>query len=184
MGGEICFAVRRSNGTEFSMLCWTNILPWRMFNKDFYDEGSVLDRLVATAKRGNTWPEAMPIGTINSSEYGIVLVDFVTREIFSRQMYFNPAQRTIFSHDDQEDFESAKELIDAGMAVLTREDKRLECKTYELSAKAFKVDHKTVRGEDAWDEVKAWLSANNWKTKPSTRSYIKSYYKRDMGGKA
>ncbi len=88
MGGELFVGIRKSDGTEHCSLRWTNIMPLFMADPDFLNEGKSLDEFISRAKPTNKWPQSRLIKTIQSSEYGVVLIDFPSKQILSRQDYF------------------------------------------------------------------------------------------------
>lgn len=87
MGGEVFVGVRRSNGQEQCSLRWTNSMPQWLADPDFLSGGRELTKFLKLAKSTNKWPQSKLVKRIQPSEYGVILVDFQTHEILSRQDY-------------------------------------------------------------------------------------------------
>lgn len=90
MGGQVAWTVRLSNGNEYRMEYWTNIVPSlildeKFFKEDFHHMDEVLNNDSVGADFG-----LMP------TEYGIIVTDFVTKTIISCNGYtsFNPIPLT------------------------------------------------------------------------------------------
>jgi hypothetical protein len=82
MGGHLAIGIRRANGTEYISQRHTNPLPHWLVDPEFWSDGAVVDEYI---KSGLS--EYTPVGRIFPDEYGVVLIDFVTKRIFSRQDY-------------------------------------------------------------------------------------------------
>ncbi len=87
MGGEVFVGVRDLNHKEHLALCWTNPMPYWLADVDFYSSPEVLQKFLGMAKSGNTWPDDKPTDRVEPSEYGVILIDFPNRRVFSRQDY-------------------------------------------------------------------------------------------------
>jgi len=106
MGGVIGFTVREADGTEHRMQRWTNILPSIFEDPEFIRYGSdkqVMDLVKhwytesAKGSQGNTiistW-EMYNYPYLAPFEYGIVVIDYLTRSIVSCNGYSSPS--TVF----------------------------------------------------------------------------------------
>lgn len=91
MGGSIGFGVRfehlKKGMREVFMDRWTNDLFWRIASHNFVNAGFELAKLIREAKPTNSWPKSQLLDTIVPGEYGIVLVDFPSREVFDSNDY-------------------------------------------------------------------------------------------------
>lgn len=94
MGGSIAVAVRRSDGREVVYDRWTNPLPYYtvdpLFRKE--DEATLQvfhDRVVESMK--NDWGSTI-INEIYPISYGIIAIDFQTKDILSLQGYCYPCR--------------------------------------------------------------------------------------------
>ena len=82
MGGRLAIAIRRQNGTEYISGRWTNPLPHWLSNPGFWDDGPVVDEYIKAGLANN-----VPTDRVFPEEYGVVIIDFVTKRVFSRQDY-------------------------------------------------------------------------------------------------
>lgn len=82
MGGRLTVAIRRGNGTEYISGRWTNPLPHWLSNPKFWDDGTVVDDYIKAGLENNT-----PTDRVFPEEYGVVVIDFQTKRVFSRQDY-------------------------------------------------------------------------------------------------
>lgn len=93
MGGAIGLGLRfeeKGKIREVYMDRWTNDCCWRMCDPEFINGGKELRAFVREAKFKNRWPESRRLKEIRPSEYGIILVDFPSRSIISRNNYSSP----------------------------------------------------------------------------------------------
>lgn len=82
MGGRLAVAIRRGNGTEYISGRWTNPLPGWLSNPKFWEDGEVVDEYIKSGLANNT-----PVDRVFPDEYGVVIIDFQTKRVFSRQDY-------------------------------------------------------------------------------------------------
>lgn len=111
MGGQICVGVRRSDGREYWTSRWTNPQQWIMTEPSFQEEGERLekylsDELFADGDSPDLLEAPDPV-----PEYGYILVDFKTKQIFSRNKYTSFGRLLILAGDG---IEHAKLLQDLG----------------------------------------------------------------------
>ena len=92
MGGLYCLAVRRSDGSEFISERHTNYIPSWSTNPDILEDGDVVTEWLGLAKKGAHHPDIPAWDTISYSEYGVLLVDFVSKQILSCQGYAEPGR--------------------------------------------------------------------------------------------
>ncbi len=180
---------------EVLMDRWTNDMPWRLMQPTFLDQGKEFKKFIAEAKPGNEWPQSKLIDKIDRSEYGIVLIDFINHEIFSRNHYFTPGHLSVTSVSSaaQEILESTADLVKKGWVQSIERDisryaegwcrlnilpidfvddvnDQIQNKNpflYDiiLSDGIFNID--APRGEQTptIKETHAWLKKNGWKSK-------------------
>lgn len=82
MGGRVVVAIRRQNGTEYISGRWTNPLPHWLSNPKFWEDGEVVDDYIKAGLANNT-----PEDRVCPEEYGVVIIDFQTKRVLSRQDY-------------------------------------------------------------------------------------------------
>jgi hypothetical protein len=219
MGGEVFVGVRDRDKKEYLMLRHTNEMPSWLINPNFYMSGASneqefksrisgaysLQTFLARAKPKNQWPKAKLIKTITSSEYGVILIDFPNRQIFSRQGYCHVGgfNLSLFSSgfvDDAVSVVTSYELGwvksvhvleygggKAGKRVFGKDEvdqlmkmcrgdvaTQQELENYfrdkglitiDYCPENWTIDDKNDRAGDCWPTVKAWLKANEWKSK-------------------
>lgn len=192
MGGSIGFGVRTSDYKEYFIDRWTNDLFWRIASPDFINEGEELKLLIDEAKPENKWPEARLLKSIKKCEYGLVLVDFPNRKVYSRNDYSAAGQFYIspFSSAISEEMDNAIKLAKQGLLG------EIELYSYQkenhirknisvdeflenykqidrnfngylicnLNNKTFEFDHKCERKTPV-KEINRWVKNLNWKTK-------------------
>ena len=93
MGGSVFVGIRRKDGTEVLMERWTNPLPDLFTNPGFVDDGAVIDEYLshnATTAYGGVRK------SVTYSSYGVILVDFVTNKILSRQGYCSLGEINVY----------------------------------------------------------------------------------------
>lgn len=192
MGGSIGFGIRwNDNGTmrEVYMDRWTNDLPWRICHPEFINQGTELKALVEEAKPGNEWPHSVLLTHIERCEYGLILVDFPTMEIYSRNDYCTAMRMTVSPISSAADDE---------MTILNHHIKNKSVKDIEWYPCWDDLPAKIMVGSKAWEkhghrfvengrgflighfnsfkvdaqserypprkEVAAWLKSHGWKT--------------------
>lgn len=127
MGGSIAVAIRRSDGREVVYDRWTNPLPYYTVDPLFRQENEETlrvfhDRVVESMKNG--WGSEI-INEIYPIHYGIIAVDFVTKDILSIQGYCQPC-RAHFSYvrgegmtgDPEDDMRLMLRLLEDGARPL------------------------------------------------------------------
>lgn len=82
MGGSVCIGIRRSDGREQLSDQFTNSIPFWSTDPRFMDEGAPVDEMMALYAKHNR-----VFSHLDFSEYGVVLVDFMTKKVISRQPY-------------------------------------------------------------------------------------------------
>lgn len=87
MGGVLCVGVKGPDGAEQASLRWTNNMPYWFNNPCLYDGGDALTEFLALAKPDNEWPKSRLVQALESSEYGVILIDFPSKSVLSRQDY-------------------------------------------------------------------------------------------------
>ena len=93
---------------------WTNDFPWRFMQPSFLDQGEELRKFIAEAKPENQWPHSILLPRLQNSEYGVVLIDFPSRELLSQQGYCTPGSMIYspgISSADKEECSAIIELI-------------------------------------------------------------------------
>ncbi len=108
MGGALALAIRRLNGTEYISERWTNPLPHWLSNPGFWDDGTVVDEYIKAGL-----DQFKPVDRVFPDEYGTVLIDFVSKRVFSRQDYCGIGQ-TVCAAVDKEDAAHLLEIIKRG----------------------------------------------------------------------
>lgn len=86
MGGDVTVGIRRSNGDEYLGDRWTNPLPTRLSDAAFYDEGQAVADYIESGEMRR------PLNAIKPIDYGLILIDFPQKIVFSRQEYMTPGQ--------------------------------------------------------------------------------------------
>lgn len=90
MGGELFFGMRNEKGEEKLQLRWTNPVPFIMADPTFLTGGKLWHELWNEKHSKKGWPGTRLVRTIQPSEYGVILVDQMTKKVFSRQDYCTP----------------------------------------------------------------------------------------------
>ncbi len=106
MGGSVLMGIRRRNGSEHLWQIWTNIVPHLFATPNFIKDGKGVDKFIREhealrSRKGNLWC-AQKLSAVEYSEYGVILIDFVSKRILSRQDYCRPGVVSIFWHDGQD----------------------------------------------------------------------------------
>jgi len=118
MGGEIFIGVRyiENNETkETLMLRWTNPFPHRFIHPTFLNQGKEFYKYISEAKKDNK-DVPLLLDNVQNSEYGIILIDFIHRKIFSRNTYAAPGKFLLIYHSDMKDnINAIKQLLKRGM---------------------------------------------------------------------
>ena len=90
MGGSICVAVRRSNGKEVVMETWTNSLPHYFNSRKFLEEDSkTVNKFIKDGCQKISYFRGK-LKEIDESSYGVILIDFKDKLIWSHQGYCGP----------------------------------------------------------------------------------------------
>lgn len=109
MGGRITVGIKRPDGREFVHERWTNPLPYYFSNPDF-----LLGKEEAIQQYELAPEELHKNYIIYPYDYGIVLVDFPRKMIFSRQRYTTLGQVVLFD-DDKEMYENIFRLYELNL---------------------------------------------------------------------
>ena len=87
MGGSITIAARFNDGTTICIEGWTNFLPKMiMNNKTLSGDDSIVREILFKASRIESYIGPVPFRAI---DYGIVVIDFKSKQIHSMQEYTN-----------------------------------------------------------------------------------------------
>jgi hypothetical protein len=135
MGGEVCVGVRDRKGVEHIALRWTNEMPRVLMDSDFYLKPKTLQKFLDEAKPGQKWPEAKKVKTVSTSEYGVILIDFPNKRIFSRQGYTEVGKLIVWTSQNMgEECSAVTNLSKLGwVQSILREDERMNA--HELNTK-------------------------------------------------
>lgn len=92
MGGKICVGIRHTlygEPEEVFLFCHTNPLLRLVMTRDFLEQGETLRTFIENAKPENDWGVGQRIDRpqLPDDSYGFLLVDFVTRHMFSQNQY-------------------------------------------------------------------------------------------------
>jgi hypothetical protein len=192
MGGGIFVGVRykdkKGQVKEVLMSRWTNDLPWRFMQLSFLEQGKEFNKFVKEAKPENEWPYSKLITEIDRDEYGVVLIDFINHEVYSRNDYCDIGGSLIHDEDNQI-IENIFALIDKGLigkvvhtdfrpTPTTQTEIPVDCfrdhlketlgkgerslfYNVSLNDTVFRIDNKSDRYPKL-KEVKNWLKKNGW----------------------
>lgn len=186
MGGQITIGIRHpQRGTTFAHR-WTNDFPWRFMQPSFLDGGEEALKYIDEAKPEHEWPLPKRLPRLQNSEYGIVLIDFITREVYSRQGYNTPGvlyYTANLSTADSQAYSAIVELIRRGQIAVIKEwdftgddegpkpstpaaflkKARTERSswTIQLAPDVFKIDA-TGDKPTTITEAKAWMKKRGW----------------------
>jgi hypothetical protein len=83
---------------------------------EFVKQGREMQAMIDEAKPGNKWPKACPRNKIKPMEYGLILVDFPSRSVLSRNDYSRPNELMLAPvlSNFGEVVENARWLLDNG----------------------------------------------------------------------
>lgn len=118
MGGTITVGVRYLhegvNKCVF-MHRWTNDIPWRVMQPDFVSGGAGLTEFLEDGNPEKSdydpgYCELLP--ELCSSEYGVILFDFITREIWSRNEYTTAGVKTYIAGTSTADLQERAGLVE------------------------------------------------------------------------
>lgn len=92
MGGRIFVGVRTASGAEYLGETWTNWLPLAFAKPDTYENegGQFVKDLIEHWDKRNDNGFADRSKRIRNSEYGVVLLDIPSKEIWEHNAYFTP----------------------------------------------------------------------------------------------
>ena len=189
MGGELMVGIRDREGKEWLSLRWTNSMHAILANPKFYLDQDYLQEILNMAQPGHTWPKAVPTLRVEPSEYGVILVDFLTKRILSRQDYCTFGKWYIFNSDQAKDVRAIHDagwitgifLWDGdGVALSGADLERFwsDISPYQDTTRYYLVtfcpagwtlDGTIERALFVWDTVQRWLADNEW-TSPSNLS--------------
>lgn len=123
MGGTVFVGIRRGDGTEHLYERWTNNMPWYFADAEFINDGSGVDEFIRYGDELHASGESIYTKrhhAVTYSEYGVILIDHVTKKILSCQGYAKPGQMSVYWHDGRcstapaEDAELITKLHKAG----------------------------------------------------------------------
>ena len=102
MGGSLTLSMRHPDGSVQHFDVWTNRVPSLMQDPTFLGRGTAFKDFMASAQKLSRY-------TLN--EYGVILVDFMTKHVTSRQGYCDPEISCLDIHSDKE---WLQDLLQAG----------------------------------------------------------------------
>ena len=120
MGGEIFVGVRYRDKDgaikEQCQLRWTNEMPYIFMTPSFLEQGEAFEKFLNEARPRGEWPRPKLVKHIDGSEYGVILIDFVQRKVFSRNNYCKPGSQYTarFYQGVEEDIGNMYELARRG----------------------------------------------------------------------
>lgn len=102
MGGQIFVGVRTASGVEHIGESWTNWLPKLFAHKDLYEGegGKPLEELCEYWDHRDSGGFGGRKTRIKNIEYGVVLLDIPSNEIWEHNAYFTPLSWNYSSGDD------------------------------------------------------------------------------------
>lgn len=189
MGGTISLGFRFKDKDDkiknLFMFHWTNDLPERFLSKSFISQGDDFYKLIDESDEHH--PEyhssyARRTSSLQESEYGFVLVDFVNRKCLANNHYFRPFRKCFFngaSLGGDEDFVAQlKELSEIdwldvyqqdGIESMNKNDflNGLEKSGFmcvvKLKPEIFEVEHYNSFETDVdWQKATDWMKAHGW----------------------
>lgn len=170
MGGKVALTVRASETEQWRGSCWTNLLPVGLFDLEFYSDHE--------ASRRHAWgwvqtllghrtedPELEALwgshGMCAPVDYGIVIVDYVSRSLVSAQSYTSPHRMTLFEFERRAGgakFSKWRALDAAGLLSNVTEVPDIRMTHADVRIPAFEYVH--VGDEDIIDQAMAdWAHA-------------------------
>lgn len=159
MGGSVAIAARFNNGDAICIEGWTNYMPWMIINDTtFSGDDSIVRKTLLETVGGEYYGDPLPL---RKSGYGIVVIDFITREIHSIQGYCSFGTRWIgqlveinecrWEGDEfvQPLSKEGKSLVDAGRIYASRmPGEPEEHITTERAVEILKKNAKILRGSE------------------------------------
>jgi hypothetical protein len=112
MGGQICIAIRKGED-EHIFDAWTNQWNGFLCEPTFRTGGKWYQEWLRRASPDNEWPRCRTIKTIQSIEYGLVLIDLNYQHVWSCNYYTEPGALS-FARLDPENVKLAKQLCRLG----------------------------------------------------------------------
>lgn len=110
MGGQICVGVRRSDGREYWTERWTNPQQWYITEPTFQTEGERLEVYLSDKTFAREDGPKLLDGPLAFPEYGYILVDFKTKQIFSRNKYTHYGRLIVMDLQDLEHVQAMQDL--------------------------------------------------------------------------
>jgi hypothetical protein len=190
MGGEVFVGVRyRDSGGEVHEHCslrWTNEMPRVLADIGFYRKGRALSDFIADAKPDSHWPQPVLTKEISPSEYGVILVDFEEKIIFSRQNYSGIGSYCA-AFDEPEDRRLVTRLAKAKgvtsittyrgdalpvmevikvLAQLARDrEPRTDAQVVEYRIPGWEINHRSIRADECWPVVRSFVKEHGWRSR-------------------
>ena len=65
-------------------------MPLWLADPAFFTDAGKLQEFIDEARPRVKWPQSVKVRTITPSEYGVILIDFPNKKLFSRQGYCGP----------------------------------------------------------------------------------------------
>ena len=145
MGGKICVGIRHTlNGApEEVFLFWhTNPLSPLLMTRDFLLQGETLRTFIKQAKPENHWDDGQRIDKpkLPNDSYGIVLVDFVTKRIFSQNHYSSYGEMVfgiLYANEQNSRLSCVMDLLEHGLLDDTIES--LDQRSSRISLETFRT---------------------------------------------
>lgn len=192
MGGQIFVGFRTDSGKEHIGLTWTNWLPTLFADPVLYrgEGGEALQRFrdaLNKASPGYSYDQWVP--RIRNTEYGVVLLDIPSNEVWDSNGYFSPLCLIVPPHGYGDDrLAAAKKVItgrhftkiyphfkpelafsEAGIRTWLQAASMHP--NYELPIVAIDLNLATYAHHDSrgptkktWAELQTWVKARGWKS--------------------
>jgi hypothetical protein len=148
MGGVIGVTIRYSDSSEWRGSCWTNVLPVGLFGADFYDEATSEEHVKSWQTNLVKHRKADKSGDLEKLwgghhmlaplEYGIIVIDFRTKQVISAQGY------------SAVQFRLPSDIMDPEYAYQFRKDLKLPFDRSKLNPDWQRFDAWTQHGHGAW----------------------------------
>lgn len=127
MGGIVALTIRFEEGREWRGSCWTNVLPHGLFVPEFFASDADVSRrhvekwIAAIDEHRAAEPEVAEVWgwhkLLAPVEYGLVVVDFVSRTLISHQGYTDPVNRFAYSESSAREKPAAFQAVGARVAA-------------------------------------------------------------------
>ncbi len=97
MGGSVFIGIKKPDGPEYYAERWTNYVPWVLSDSSFYNYGNAAQEYVVAKPSSLFFKEHKKL---TYSEYGVILIDFTNKTIYSRQGYCAVGELLVYSIDN------------------------------------------------------------------------------------